>query len=53
MATDTNIKLAVLIDTDNAQPSAANALLAEVAKHGTAFVCRAYGDWTGSNMRRW
>jgi len=38
MATDTNVKLAVLIDADNAQPSVANALLAEVAKYGTAYV---------------
>ena len=53
MATDSNIKLAVLIDADNAQPSAANALLAEVAKYGTAFVRRAYGDWTGSTLRGW
>lgn len=53
MATDTNTKLAVLIDADNAQPSAASALLAEVAKYGTAFVRRAYGDWTESNTRGW
>ncbi|KAM7205888.1 NYN domain containing protein [Rhypophila sp. PSN 637] len=55
MATDTsvNLKLAVLIDADNAQPSVANALLAEVAKFGTAFVRRAYGDWTGTNLKGW
>ncbi|KAK4212145.1 NYN domain-containing protein [Rhypophila decipiens] len=55
MATDTsvNLKLAVLIDADNAQPSVANALLAEVAKFGTAFVRRAYGDWTGANLKGW
>lgn len=53
MATDTNVKLAVLIDADNAQPSLANALLAEVAKYGTAFVRRAYGDWTGTNLKGW
>ncbi|KAK1836105.1 NYN domain-containing protein [Podospora conica] len=53
MATDTNIKLAILIDADNATPSAANALLAEVAKYGTAFVRRAYGDWTGPNLKGW
>lgn len=53
MATDTNTKLAVLIDADNATPSAASALLAEVAKYGTAFVRRAYGDWTGSNIKGW
>ena len=40
-------RLAVLIDADNAQPSIANELLAEVARYGTAHVKRAYGDWTG------
>jgi hypothetical protein len=43
---DINVKLAVLIDADNAMPSVANALLTEVAKYGTSFVRRAYGDWT-------
>ena len=28
-------------------------LLAEVAKYGTAHVKRAYGDWTGTNLRGW
>ena len=39
-------KLAVLIDADNAQPSIIDALLAEIAKYGTASVKRIYGDWT-------
>src|SRR5882757_2270769 len=46
-------KLAVLIDADNAQPSSTEALLAEVAKYGTAQVKRAYGDWTGTNLTGW
>ncbi|WP_326550208.1 NYN domain-containing protein [Micromonospora sp. NBC_01813] len=50
---DTAAKLAVLIDADNAQPSAIEALLAEVAKYGTAHVKRAYGDWTGTGLRGW
>ncbi|KAM7191697.1 NYN domain containing protein [Naviculisporaceae sp. PSN 640] len=53
MTTDANVKLAVLIDADNAQPSVASELLAEVAKYGTAFVRRAYGDWTGPNLKGW
>jgi hypothetical protein len=53
MAADTSFKLAVLIDADNAQPSVANALLAEIAKFGTAFVRRAYGDWTGTSLKGW
>jgi uncharacterized LabA/DUF88 family protein len=47
------VKLAVLIDADNAQPSNAEPLLAEIAKYGTAHVKRAYGDWTGTNLRGW
>ncbi|KAJ0342978.1 hypothetical protein COL154_011459 [Colletotrichum chrysophilum] len=50
---ETTAKLAVLIDADNAQPTAAPALLAEVAKYGTAFVRRAYGDWTGTSLKGW
>lgn len=46
-------KLAVLIDADNAQASNIEALLAEVAKHGTASVKRAYGDWTGNRLQSW
>lgn len=52
MASETT-KLAVLIDADNAQPTAIGALLAEVTKYGTTFVRRAYGDWTGTSLRSW
>ncbi|GAA4547793.1 NYN domain-containing protein [Amycolatopsis samaneae] len=50
---DNTAKLAVLIDADNAQPSITEALLAEVAKYGTAHVKRAYGDWTGTSLKGW
>ena len=50
---DNPAKLAVLIDADNAQPSAVGGLLAEVAKYGTAHVKRAYGDWTGTQLKGW
>ncbi|KAM5349896.1 hypothetical protein ACJ41O_006401 [Fusarium nematophilum] len=53
MVNDATVKLAVLIDADNAQPSMASFVLAEIAKYGTAFVKRAYGDWTGTNLRGW
>ncbi|RJQ87495.1 NYN domain-containing protein [Amycolatopsis panacis] len=52
-SSDSTAKLAVLIDADNAQPSITEALLAEVAKYGTAHVKRAYGDWTGTNLKGW
>ncbi|KAK5656962.1 hypothetical protein OQA88_3485 [Cercophora sp. LCS_1] len=48
-----NLKLAVLIEADNAMPSAASGILAEVTKYGTSFVRRAYGDWTGTNLKGW
>jgi len=50
---DATARLAVLIDADNAQPGIAEALLAEIAKYGTAHVKRAYGDWTGTSLRGW
>ena len=44
-------RLAVLIDADNVQPAIAARLLAEIVKYGTAFVKRAYGDWTGTRLK--
>lgn len=48
-----NLKLAVLIDADNAQSSIIQELLAEVSRHGVASVKRAYGDWTTTNLKGW
>src|ERR1051325_3835939 len=53
LSSENAAKLAVLIDADNARPTIAEALLAEVAKYGTAHVKRAYGDWTGTNLKGW
>ncbi|WP_431920996.1 NYN domain-containing protein [Nonomuraea jabiensis] len=53
MVSDDAAKLAVLIDADNAQPAIIEALLAEIAKYGTAHVKRAYGDWTGTGLKGW
>ncbi len=53
MASDNSLRLAVLIDADNASPTLAEPLLAEVAKYGTAHVKRAYGDWTSTNLTGW
>lgn len=47
------MRLAVLIDADNASPSMAEPVLAEVATYGTAQVKRAYGDWTSTNLTGW
>ncbi len=53
MPSESSARLAVLIDADNAQPALVAALLAEVAKYGTAHVKRAYGDWTDTHLRGW
>ena len=46
-------RLAVLIDGDNTTPQIIEALLAEIAKYGSATVKRAYGDWTTPNLKGW
>jgi len=46
-------RLAVLIDADNAQPSITEGLLSEVAKYGLATVKRIYGDWTTPSLTGW
>ncbi len=50
---DHQMRLAVLIDADNAQPSIIEGLLAEVARFGTASVRRIYGDWTSTRLTSW
>ncbi|MCL2602452.1 MAG: NYN domain-containing protein [Treponema sp.] len=52
-AENSQAKLAVLIDADNAQATIIEGLLDEVAKYGIASVKRIYGDWTSSNLRSW
>ena len=53
MRDNKTMKLAVLIDADNAQASVVAELLAEVAKFGVASIKRAYGDWTTPNLKQW
>lgn len=53
MADFNSDRLAVLIDADNAQPSVAAELMAEISRYGTATVRRAYGDWTTPNLNGW
>ena len=47
------LRLAVLIDADNAQASLIDPLLAEVARYGEATVRRIYGDFTSSHSASW
>ncbi|KAM0489528.1 hypothetical protein ACHAP8_012489 [Fusarium lateritium] len=49
----TSRKFAVLIDADNANASMAGSVLTEIAKYGTTFAKRAYGDWTGTALNQW
>lgn len=53
MANDTERRIAVLIDADNAPASKIDEILAEVARHGVANVRRAYGNWKSPNLRQW
>jgi len=53
MALQRTVRLAVLIDADNAQAAIAQELLTEVSRYGTATVKRAYGDWTTPNLKSW
>ncbi|HEX8445104.1 MAG TPA: NYN domain-containing protein [Sphingomonas sp.] len=47
------MRLAVLIDADNASPNVIGPLLSEVAALGTAVVKRIYGDFTMQNLAGW
>lgn len=47
------MRLAVLIDADNAQASVIEAVLAEVARFGEVSVRRIYGDFTSSHSSSW
>src|SRR4051794_26030399 len=47
------LRLAVLIDADNASASVIDELLREVAKYGLASIKRVYGDWTTQNLVGW
>ncbi len=50
---DPSMRLAVLIDADNAQAAVIEGLLAEVARFGEATVKRIYGDFTSSHSSSW
>ncbi|MCI5145390.1 MAG: NYN domain-containing protein [Candidatus Electrothrix sp. AR3] len=47
------LRLAVLIDADNAQAAVIEGLLAEIAKFGEATVRRIYGDFTAPTSASW
>ncbi|MFD2191423.1 NYN domain-containing protein [Pistricoccus aurantiacus] len=50
---ETEKKIAVLIDAENAQYSVLGAVLAELSKNGHIIVKKAYGDWSSSHLKNW
>ncbi len=48
-----SVRIAMLIDGDNAQPSLMSNMLAETGKYGFVTIRRIYGDWTTANMNGW
>ena len=50
---DDSLRLAVLVDADNASAAVIGDILSEVASLGTASVKRVYGDFTTSNLHSW
>ncbi|WP_223271976.1 NYN domain-containing protein [Pandoraea pnomenusa] len=52
-AEEPTLRLAVLIDADNAQAAVIEGILGEVARFGEATVKRIYGDFTSSNSASW
>ena len=52
-AEEPTLRLAVLIDADNAQAAVIEGLLAEIARFGEATVKRIYGDFTAPTSASW
>jgi uncharacterized LabA/DUF88 family protein len=50
---DSAVRLAVLIDADNASVNLIGDILAETASLGTVTVKRVYGDFTTENLKSW
>ena len=48
-----SVRIALLIDADNAPAARIGALLAELAKYGTASARRIYGDFTSPQLAAW
>lgn len=48
-----NLRLAVLIDADNAPRNCIKGVVAEIAIYGTPTIKRIYGDWTSPTIGGW
>jgi hypothetical protein len=53
MKINENKRFALLIDADNAQAKAIDAILTEAARYGDATSRRCYGDWTNAQLGSW
>lgn len=51
--TNDELRLAVLIDADNAPRKSLADIMAEAAIYGNPTIKRIYGDWTSPNMNSW
>nr|WP_245580805.1 NYN domain-containing protein [Vibrio proteolyticus] len=50
---DSEKKIAVLIDAENAQYAVLDFVLKELSKHGHILVKKAYGDWSSECLKNW
>ncbi len=50
---ETKLRLALMIDGDNAQAALLPQILAEVSKYGVMTIRRVYGDWTTPQLKSW
>ncbi|OQX74118.1 MAG: hypothetical protein B6D59_03565 [Campylobacteraceae bacterium 4484_4] len=48
-----DMKIAVLIDAENARAASLGSILTELSKHGNIIVKRAYGDWSAPELKNW
>lgn len=46
-------KIALLIDAENTQLTSLEAILTEISKNGYVVVKRAYGDWSSQHLKNW
>ncbi len=53
MEDNKELRLAVLIDAENAPRTALKEIMAEIAVYGVPTIKRIYGDWTTPNMATW
>lgn len=53
MSEPMELRLAVLIDADNAPRTAMKEIMEEIAVYGNPTIKRIYGDWTAPNMNSW